>query len=508
MGRVMFRNTRAALSGFPERSARLAPLEQPASGDATGSKVKWLAALLKELRTEKVLLICRTRELAEEIYERLQRELNVSCALFHEGLTLMQRDRNAAFFAEEEGARVLLCSEIGSEGRNFQFAHHLVLFDLPRDPELLEQRIGRLDRIGQTATIRIHVPFVRGTEGEVLARWYHEGLNAFEENLHGASEIAAVMGCELEPLLVAFDPEKLGKLIVDSRDERGRIVKKLQRGHDRLLELSSCKARRAAEIAGQIRAADADRAFEDFAVQLFDHFGVQVEDLGSRAYLLRPGHLLTDAFPALPEEGTSVTFDRVRALSRDDLGFLTQDHPLVRGALDLLLGGEAGNAAFAVWKAPGTEALLLEIHALVECVAPAALHVERFLPATPLRILVDHTQSDLSQDADCAAMTLEKGDVFRVLDRGAVRKKLFPAMLEKALALAEERMRGIVEHANAQAAAALQEEIERLEDLREINGHVRPEEVAAAQEQKAALAAAIATARIRLDALRLILRMP
>ena len=66
----------------------------------------------------------------------------------------MQRDRNAAWFADPEGARILLCSEIGSEGRNFRFAHHLVLFDLPLNPELLEQRIGRLDRIGQTETIR------------------------------------------------------------------------------------------------------------------------------------------------------------------------------------------------------------------------------------------------------------------------------------------------------------------------------------------------------------------
>ncbi|HET6408676.1 MAG TPA: RNA polymerase-associated protein RapA, partial [Chthoniobacteraceae bacterium] len=125
-GRVMFRNTRAALSGFPQRKARLVELTTGDTADAATARVKWLAELLKKLKQSKVLLICRTRELAEEIYERLQREINVNCALFHEGLTLLQRDRNAAYFAEEEGARILICSEIGSEGRNFQFAHHLV----------------------------------------------------------------------------------------------------------------------------------------------------------------------------------------------------------------------------------------------------------------------------------------------------------------------------------------------------------------------------------------------
>ena len=76
---------------------------------------------------------------------------------------------------------MLICSEIGSEGRNFQFAHHLVLFDLPLNPDLLEQRIGRLDRIGQTDTIQIHVPYLENSALAVMFHWYHEGLNAFEK---------------------------------------------------------------------------------------------------------------------------------------------------------------------------------------------------------------------------------------------------------------------------------------------------------------------------------------
>lgn len=507
-GRVMFRNTRAALSGFPERKAKLVRLEVNDEGDSTGTKVKWLAELLKKLRQQKLLLICRTRELAEEIYERLQRELNVNCAVFHEGLTLLQRDRNAAYFAEEEGARVLICSEIGSEGRNFQFAHHLVLFDLPTDPELLEQRIGRLDRIGQTATITIHVPWTPGTESEVLANWYHDGLNAFEENLHGASEIAHALRDDLAPLLHEFDAGNLQKLIERSREERKRVVKKLERGYDRLLELNSCKPEKAAELAKKIRDTDGDQDFESFAVQLFDHFGVQVEDHSNRAFLFRPGHLLTDAFPALPQEGMSATFDRVRALSRDDLGFMTCDHPMVRGALDLLLGGEAGNAAFGVWKAEGSEAILLEIHAIVECVAPPALHVDRFLPPKVIRIVVDHALADLTDDVAVTTAQFEKGDVFRLLDRRVVKKKLLPSMHEKAVALASERMQSLIAEASEFMSAQLNAEIERLEDLREINSHVRPEEIAAIREQQTALQNAISSAHLRVGALRLILRVP
>jgi len=505
-GRVMFRNTRAALSGFPQRQASLVPLEE-GKGELD-AKVKWLVGLLKELQGQKVLLICRTRELVEEISERLQREVKVSVALFHEALTLLQRDRNAAFFSEEEGARILLCSEIGSEGRNFQFAHHLVLFDLPDDPELLEQRIGRLDRIGQTATIRIHVPYLRGTAAEVLARWYHEGLNAFEKNPHGASEIVQALAKELGAVLRKFSGPKLEKLVANTRDLSGKVAKKLERGHDRLLELNSCKAGPAEQLIRQIQNLDADEKFEEFFVRLLDHFGVQVEDQGVRSYILRPGHLITDAFPAVPEEGMTVTFDRARALSREDVGFVSGDHPLVRASIDLMLGAETGNAAFGIWKSGTAEGILLEICAVVECVAPPALHADRFLPVTPIRVVVDHALVDHTDDDALAAAQFEKGDIFRLLDRGAVKKKLLPAMLAKAQALASERAQRLIEAASTAMTIQLRNEIERLEDLRQINDHVRPEEIAAARQQQTDLQTAIAAGRLRLDALRLIFRIP
>jgi ATP-dependent helicase HepA len=195
-------------------------------------------------------------------------------------------------------------------------------------------------------------------------------------------------------------------------------------------------------------------------------------------------------------------------LSRDDLGFMTFDHPMIRGALDLLLGGEAGNAAFGVWKADGSEAILLEIHAIVECVAPPALHVDRFLPPKVIRVVVDHALADLTDDAAVAAAQLEKGDVFRLLDRRVVKKKLIPSMQEKAVELATERMQSLVTAAAEAMTQQLDAEIERLEDLREINSHVRPEEITAIRDQRASLKSAIESAHLRLGALRLIFRVP
>ncbi len=504
-GRVMFRNTRAALTGFPKRKARLAPLDL--GGDDTGEKIRWLAGLLKKLKSEKVLLICKTTDLAAEISARLQRELKVAAGLFHEGLTLLQRDRNAAFFAEPDGARILICSEIGSEGRNFQFAHHLVLFDLPEDPELLEQRIGRLDRIGQTATITIHVPYIPGTGSEVLARWYHEGLDAFENNLHGATAILQCLEPERNALLDAFDTDRLDRFLKRSMEERKKVSKILRRGHDRLLELNSCRSGSAMQRIGEIRGLDADTGFEEFFIRMLDQLGLHIEELGNRGYLLRAGNLQADALPGLTEEGQIVTLDRERALAREDIGFVTADHPLVRGALDSLLGGETGNSSFGVWKSPGRGGVFLEVHSVVECIAPPALHIDRFLPGTPIRTVVDQSLTDQSDDEGFRSAVLEPGDVLPLLDTPVLKKKHLPAMLAKVEAIATEKMKAIVDAADTAMELGLQSEIERLEDLRQINNHVRPEEIQAVRDQKTELRKALSAARLRTDAIRLVLRI-
>ncbi|MFC5454513.1 helicase-related protein [Prosthecobacter fluviatilis] len=506
-GRVMFRNTRAVIQGFPPRKCHLRELVLEAGTTPAEALARWLAATLRELGDAKVLLICRTRKLAEDTHERLLREINVHAVLFHEGLTLMQRDRHAAAFADPEGARILICSEIGSEGRNFQFAQHLVLYDLPRDPELLEQRIGRLDRIGQKGTINIHVPFIAGSEGEVLARWYHDGLDAFEHSLQGATQLLHSFAAEIEELCSCFNAKKLAGCIRRSQALSREVRQKLERGHNRLLELNSCKPRLAARMIERIRDVDAELDFERFFIRLLDHFGMHVEEMTHRTWYIRPDNLITDALPSLPEEGLTFSFDRERALSRDHEAFLTWDHPLVCAALDVLLGSPAGNAGFAFWKASGGEGLVLQACFIAECIAPPSLHATRFMPAMPLRVAVDHQGRDLSADAAFTRAKLTPGDPTRTVENETVRHKLLPTMLGKAQQLAEAQLKSLQQRATAAMRKQMDEEISRLEDLQARNPHVRPEEISALRDQRDALAAAIGATTVRLDAVRLVLRL-
>ena len=545
-GRVIFRNTRDGLEGFPPREARPTKLKPRAklsqddlearllrefeqetqSSDAGesydfrhGPRVHWLAELLQNLgEHEKVLLICSTRGKAQAIHDALLEEINVSAALFHEELTLLQRDRNAAWFAEPEGARILLCSEIGSEGRNFQFAHHLVLFDLPLNPELLEQRIGRLDRIGQTETIRIHMPFLPHSWTELLTRWHHEGLDGIEHSLKGGNAYLDRYGEKLLTLGRKFHHEETcineeaAELVAESRTFRDELEDKLSQGQDRLIALNSFREEASTEIVTQIQQQDADRTLDGFMNRIFDHYGVTVEDLDSRSFHLSPGQLFTDAFPELPEEGTTVTCDRTKALGREDIGFLTWDHPMVRGSIDLMLSSEKGNSCIVVWQDSQVDAppILIEAIYVLESVAPARLHVDRFLPPTPIRILVDMEGTDRSEDYAHSLINKKTADeeAFRLKQNPELLQALVPQMLRAAKDYARKQKSILLEDAMQVAHDRLDGEARRLQELRKVNPNVREDEIKIAQNVVEDVTRHIAKAHLRLDAVRLILRSP
>ncbi|MFP4157558.1 MAG: RNA polymerase-associated protein RapA [Opitutales bacterium] len=545
-GRVIYRNTREALKGFPERQAlpvELAPraklsrealekrlarefdieasetAEQEPYDFRHGPRIRWLAELLQSLEAhEKVLLICRSIEKVQAIYDALLEEINVKAALFHEALTLLQRDRNAAWFAEPEGARVLLCSEIGSEGRNFQFAHHLVLFDLPLNPELLEQRIGRLDRIGQTETIRIHLPFLPHSWTELLVHWHHEGLNGVEHSLKGGNAYLHKFGSELIDLGHGYhrsDPalqQRADRLIEESREFREDLENRLTRGQDRLIALNSFREDKSAEIVGQIQAQDADRTLDAFMNRIFDHFGVTVDDLDSRSYHLSPGQLFTDAFPGLPEEGTTVTCDRLKALGREDIGFLTWDHPMVRGSIDLMLSSEKGNSAIVVWREPSIQAppILIEAVYVLESVAPPRLHVDRFLPPTPVRVAVDMQGEDCSEAYSHEMINRYCNDeeTFRLRQNPELLRQLVPQMLKAAREIARTVKSQLLQDAMNVAHDRLDGEASRLKELRKVNANVRAEEIEIAEKVVKDVTRHISRAHLRLDAVRLVLNEP
>jgi len=539
-GRVVFRNTRAAMTGFPPRRFCPAPLAadnnvtllariaRELRAEETGQdagirysfrddpRIDWLVEFLQRHRDAKVLLICKSQRKVAALEAALQEKMSVKSGLFHEGMPLVQRDRNAAWFAEPDGAQLLMCSEIGSEGRNFQFAHHLVLLDLPLNPGLLEQRIGRLDRIGQTQTIRIHVPYLGGSAEEAVVAWYHRGLDAFETSLHGGNEYQDRFKDRLVDLAEAYGggDAKTGKaqldaFIAETEAFHAALAAKLRAGRDRLLELNSFNRDVAARVIARIREVDTDISLRRFLVDLLDHFGVRVREHEEGDLFLDPSHAYIEGFPSIPADGMLATFKRERAIVREDIRFLSADHPLVRDAIDLLLEAKAGTTAFGFIPSKRPN-LLLEAVYVLEAVAETRWHVDRFLAPTPVRVLIDVRGTDLTDERDAAAIAddVEDADIHRFLERPGFNAALLKTLLGAAEEKAGMRSVALKGTAAARATAELTAEWQRLIDLKKVNDHVRPEEIALALEQLERTRAAIDGARLRLDALRLVLEGP
>jgi ATP-dependent helicase HepA len=529
-GRVLFRNTRAGVQGFPERKLHSYPLPAPAahaadsitaalypetlcedeSWVAEDSRVPWLEQKLKELRQEKVLVICAHAATAIALEHYLHLRAGIRSAAFYEGLTIIERDRAAAYFADmEAGAQTLVCSEIGSEGRNFQFAHHLVLFDLPLNPDLLEQRIGRLDRIGQARRVEIHVPYLEGTAQETLLHWYHAGLNQFEESCSAGFAIYQEFEARLQEQLLAPD-DGLSALIEDTADFTAKTRAELREGRDKLLERNSCKPDVADELIAHIEAAESGDDLRSYLEMLCDSYGVDHDYHSEHALILRPtDHMLTGHFPGLGEEGTTVTFSREQALAREDMEFLTWEHPILAEAMEMVTSTELGNAAIATIKLKGIPAgtLLLESVYCVNCVAPRYLQVERFLPISPIRLLVDSRGKDLAEIMPHARLNelcerVKKPVALQVIKQ--VRDQVEEKM-QHAATLAEARREQVLAEAEARMRRELGEELARLQALQSVNPSIRAEELSHLEYRIEECAAHISHASLQMQGLRLII---
>ena len=156
--------------------ARLVELSARAAGQGQNTKVDRLLALLGEF-SDKIVIFTQFRA-TQELLERRLRESGHDVAVFHGGLSRLEKERAIERFRGP--ARLLLCTEAGSEGRNLQFAHAVCNFDLPWNPMKIEQRIGRLSRIGQTHDVYVFNLVAANTVEAAVLHLLEAKLNMFE----------------------------------------------------------------------------------------------------------------------------------------------------------------------------------------------------------------------------------------------------------------------------------------------------------------------------------------
>ena len=538
-GRVLFRNTREAVEGFPQRYLQGYALPNPigasAASDDVGQsegdlrrclqpeealgeewlfldpRVEWLVDWLAEHRQEKVLVICAQSVTAQELEEHLRLREGVRSGVFHEGMSLIARDRAAAYFADEQdSAQTLICSEIGSEGRNFQFANHLVLFDLPINPDLLEQRIGRLDRIGQRQDVQIHVPYHEGSAQEVMLRWYSEGLGAFQRVCPVGLSIYQQVAEQLHHCLRSpGDAPALDSLVEQTHQLTETALEAMQKGRDRLLEMNSCNTEVANDVIDAMLDAEQSGELEDYLGKVFDEFGIEQSHHSADSIVVMPSdHMLGQNLPGLPEDGLTATFSRRRALSREDMRFFTWEHPLVVAAMEQIANGDFGSTTVCTLKLPPLKpgTLLLEGMFNFYCPAPKVMQLGRYIPQSVVRVVVDESGKDFSQiltEAHFAKLCQ------RVKRRTAVDmvkhvRTQVDTLVAHAETIAQAQQVDLITEAQRRMAEGQKAELERLQALAAVNASIRSEEIDYLRESMELSQNYLAHAQLKFDALRLI----
>ncbi len=545
-GRVLFRNTRAAIKGFPERNITAYPLDIPreyqsvfddpvfndmgetahlltpekqlkTSTDWTtfDPRVKWLVDFLGTHRNEKILLITHHADTARELSTALKTQYGIASGVFHEQLSIIDRDKRAADFADtESGVQILMCSEIGSEGRNFQFSHHLILFDLPLNPDLLEQRIGRLDRIGQTHTIELHAPYFNLSAQQRLFNWYHNALNAFNSTCPAGAQIFARYRETLIQHLNknSYSDEAFDLFIEQCREKHATLTLDLHEGRDRLLEYSSCRTDIAEKLQSRIELFEQQSTLTDWATELFDCYGINIEEHKTGSYILAPSEHMACQFPGLDEDGMTVTFEREVALIHDDMHFLSWDHPMIINGIDMLLSNEMGNTAVCSIKSdaltedikPGQ--LLIQMNFILDIEIPTECNLDlnpQQLQALPVSIICTEDAKELQLQFNYEALN----NVDRSISKQIIQLKeneIKNTLNKTSSVINEQASEYLQAHYNSNLLI-LENEIDRLTALQKVNPQIRDEEITFFKSQLEAFQVAFEHPVSNLDSLMIVI---
>jgi ATP-dependent helicase HepA len=503
-GRILFRNTREAIQGFPGRDCQPAALPAPENWSKDGKlreqmwpeegqldgawmetdpRVTWLMERLRsDLKHKKVLLIARSGPVVEALENALRIHAGIRTAMFHEGMSLLERDQAAAYFAEDSyGAQILLCSEIGSEGRNFQFASDLVLFDLPANPDVLEQRIGRLDRIGQENRIQIHVPYLIGTAQERMFRWYNEALNIFSNISPTAQTLQENFIVDLKECLLADKGQAFEDLLEAVNVQRQALEAELQDGRDRLLEYNSCRPIVAQEIVTALEDYDDNTLLPMFMKRFMASTNIDFDEQSNGTVIIKPTDQMQVQGLDIDEEGMTATFYRDQAQIREDAQYLTLEHPFTESVMEIIRTQSFGSTNVAILKTNALKqgTILLEVWFKVDVIAPKALNLPSSLPTQLIRVLLTETGQDITAKLDPEIIKpylhhLDSNSCRQVVK---ARREVIEQSYAQALDIAKGALPQLKEKAKEIYGSKWQYEIDRLSYLKQFNPSIRADEI-------------------------------
>ena len=388
----------------------------------------------------KVLVFTESRDTLEALRAELGRE-GIEALAYHGDLDMVERDRQVARFRDPEGPKVLLCTEVGGEGRNFQFAHHLVHYDLPWSPSTVEQRIGRLDRIGQNHPVEIHVFDPAGTLASDVLMLLADAVGVFGETVGGLDAVLEEVEARLAELAllpresrVAYASELKQKVetarahvkraydpLLDIRSfDREAVARLVTRAQERMGVEADEEEESSLEEGLWSVARDLDERLEESVTELARRVGIGVdtdEQVDAFQCALHFGHALkVEGLPGIDitEDRTVLgSFWRDTAVEAEELEYFATGHPIVEALFGFLRDGPYGRSGARFiekrgpMKAKGVELLYHVQLPEPEDTSPGARvpsrQIARFLDRTLLHVAV--VEGPTGPKADTAVLS-------------------------------------------------------------------------------------------------------
>ncbi len=357
----------AAVKGTRALASTQDALQLPARDAKFSAFLSCLHTIWSAEPKAKVLVFTESRDTLEWLEETLRHE-RIEALGYHGDLPLVERDRQVARFRDPEGPKVLVCTEVGGEGRNFQFAHHLVNYDLPWSPAVMEQRIGRLDRIGQLKPVDIHVFDPVGTLSADVLSVLADAVGVFGETVGGLDAVLE----EVEPKLTELALANPSERAAYARSLSARVKEareSVRRAYDPLLDLRSFDEAAVRALVAKAKARfglddeedepiedglwavarDLDERLEETVTELALRVGLGVdteEQVEAFECAFHFGHALNvEALPGIDittERTVLGTFWRDTAVEREEIDYFATGHPIVEALFGFLRDGPYG----------------------------------------------------------------------------------------------------------------------------------------------------------------------
>lgn len=324
--------------------------------NAYDSKYEKFKGILDQLRKEetcKVMVFAFFKGTLQYLFNRLKKD-GIGTLIISGDIDPDDRPKIIEKFQNDPNVEILLSSRVGSEGLDFQFSNILFNYDLPWNPMEVEQRIGRLDRIGQESpVIRIYNLWIKDTIEERILRRLYERIHIFESSIGSLEMILGdiVQQLEREIFSKSFTSEEQSMKADEAILAIERKIHDLERleaeaaqfiGTDKYFEheVESIRYQRRYVTGEQLRRFVVD-FFKNHAPRtrlIYDaetQIGCLYPDEKLKSFITahyKSSHLAR--FLASHDQGIEVTFDSQVAFRNPRVEFINVLHPLVMAIVE------------------------------------------------------------------------------------------------------------------------------------------------------------------------------